>query len=62
MALEFIRRHHLLTALTLLAAAALAYLVGFATGAVFIVVLAAAIELIGWVLMFSGPPARHSER
>jgi hypothetical protein len=62
MALEFIRRHHLLTAIMLLATAALLYLVGFGTGALVIMVFAAAIELTGWVLIFNGAPSSRSQR
>ena len=59
---EFIRRHHLLTALLLLSAAAITYAIGFGTGAMVLVVAALALELTGWVLMFSDAPAGRSDR
>lgn len=61
MALEFIRRHHLLTALMLLSVAAILYVAGFAAGALALVLAAGALELTGWILLFTDAPERRSD-
>lgn len=61
MTLRFIRRHHLLTALVLLALAAILYVIGFGVSAAVLVVAALALELTGWILLFTGPPDRETD-